>query len=153
MARLLAVAVALKWAQRSAPNCPRRGPATALCRRGKNAKRTRVKTSSWERRGDHRNFAADLTGGLSCRDLIAGTCRISRPRTSQAALEAAGVLSRDGILPRLRLWRCRGGRWMAGGLRQGQKGGQFGNGNRGRAQPARLYRDRGAGFCRRRRGG
>src|SRR5262245_19972259 len=88
MARLLAVAVALKWALRSAPNCPRRGPATALCRRGKNAKRTRVKTSSWERRGDHRDFVADLTGGLSCRDSPS-----TRLRKSQAALEAAGVLS------------------------------------------------------------
>src|SRR5262245_42123302 len=91
MARLRAVAVALKLALRPAPNCPRRGPATALCRRGKNAKRTRVKTSSWERRGDHRDFAADFTGGLNWRDLLAGTCRISRPRNVRRLCEAAGV--------------------------------------------------------------
>src|SRR4029077_14828971 len=59
MASLVRAVGGLELGDRCAPNCPRRASATALCIRRKNAKRTRVKTSSWERRGDHRHFAAE----------------------------------------------------------------------------------------------
>src|SRR5262245_1072042 len=53
------------------------------------------------------NWRTELSG-LACRDLPdleAADC--------QAALEAAGVLSRDGNPASVAPWRCRGGGWMA----------------------------------------